>query len=211
VGLVPSQSSAPSALPPNGPAGGGLGGTFPNPYVIDGYATALGAQFETWPPAICTTAAAGSTGSIYGAGIFVPSGVTLTGVKVRVYQAAAGTNPTLVRLGIASTAFTMLAVSANLNTTAYQATGVFAAPFGSSYTTTTAGGIYAMLLQVGTWGTTQPNLLELSVTGSEAALVADGTNMWPVFTVSGAQTDLPLVGNTFTPIATTRSYYFALY
>jgi hypothetical protein len=205
---IATATTAGDALPYGQAAGGSLAGTYPNPYAQDPLATGIGVLYHNFNPAVSTFAQAPSTGLISACAIGIPSGVVLTGIKMRIQVAAAGTNPTLVRAGLADNTGKVLVVSNDLHTTAFQATGVFPFPFTAQFTTAYFGAYLAMVIVVGTWGTTQPTISQPA--GENAADAADGS-FCPVVTQWAGQTDLPAVGSSITFQGANRNYYFGVY
>lgn len=178
-------------------------------------AAGLGVQFEPFPIASATSASLPGTQNLSAAAIYATAGAIITGIKIRNGVAAAGTNPTTVRLGIADLNGKILAVSGNYgtggtnNATTVFALGANAIPLSAPLTLTYSGIYFPCFVVNGAWGTTQPTPIFSAGTGTPFG--ADGVNP-PVCFSWASQTDLPAVGSSLTMNGLTgRVYYLALY
>ena|SRR5215469_5075789 len=145
-----------------------------------------------------------ATQVVYGYAFGLAAGDVVTGIAFATQTAASGTNPTTIRAGLANSTGTMVAVSGNVNTTAFQALGI--ASLAVSYTVPTSGLYYGCYVVNGTWGTTQALLWRGETTGT-SIITALGSNPIPAFIWTG-QTDLPTVGN---PLTLTTTVNFGFY
>lgn len=170
---------------------------------------AAGVIAETLPVGACQGNAAPSTQIVFGGLLGLRAGDLCTGILVRGAVAAAGSVPTTARFGLADATGKILILSGNLNAVANWIVGPCPMPFTGPYTIPTDGGYIPCLVVNGTWGSTQPTLIEgTPPSGSGAAF---GANAPEQFQWAG-QTDLPTVGNSLTLTgATARAYYMAVY
>jgi hypothetical protein len=126
-----------------------------------------GAGYKGWnflPPVGSGTATAQSTGIVYLCALWLPTGTVVTNIVMVVVAAAAGTNPTGFFVGLAGPTGTMVAQSNNLNASGGPTTtGPVAMALNATYTTNTSdsstGLYYGVVLKNGTWGTTQPTMV----------------------------------------------------
>jgi hypothetical protein len=147
-----------------------------------------------------------STGVVFGRLLGLVGGTTVTGVVLQIGTAAAGTNPTTARFGIANSAGQILAISANLNaSTSWGTVGQAAFPFSAPISAPSTGGYYACWLVVGTWGTTQVGCYRGIFPGGGAA-ANSGAVRWFEWT---GQSDLPIVGNSLTLTNTSTPTFYA--
>lgn len=164
---------------------------------------AVAAGYKNWtgtPQSYGTTAAAAVSGQVYITALWLPFGVVITNIVFGVAIAAAGTNPTGFFVGLAGPTGTMLAQSNNLNAAGGPTTtGPIAMALSGTYTTasgdSSTGLFFLVLLQNGSWGTTQPTFLVGSPT-PVAASKAIGAN--PILSGAGVttgQTALQANGN----------------
>lgn len=144
------------------------------------------------------TALTSQTG--YFVGVSLLAGQTATGMSVIVTQAASGTAPTLIKLGLYnSTGGSLLASTANLKDDAgWTTTGEHRFPFSTAYTVTATGIYLPFLLEDGVFGTT---VLNVGRTSSGLLAQASTVNSIVLAGTGGAAlTDLPA---SFTPTAGT--------
>jgi hypothetical protein len=180
-------------------------------------ATGLGVLAEPFPASTLVSAAlAPATQQVAGVAVGLKRGDVVTGIMTRVAVAAAGTNPTTVRFGLADSTGKILVLSADRGTAgSNDATTVFAlGPNKIAFTaplTIPADDLYFPVFVVnGTWGTTQPTMGLLSV--STAAMMGAAAGSAPANFVWTGQTDLPAVNSSVTITSLgTRSYYLAPY
>jgi hypothetical protein len=197
-----------------------LGGSFPGSNVSIRaaiLAAGLGVLSEPFPAtALVTTPLAPTSQKVFGSPIGLRRGDVVAGIMLRVGTAAAGTNPTTVRFGLADSGGKIVAVSANRGSSGSDdaatvfAVGANKVAFSSAYTVPADGLYFAVMLVNGTWGTTQP-LVSLISAGANAAM-ANATSAAPANFEWASQTDLPAVNSSLTITGTsTRTYYLAAY
>lgn len=127
--------------------------------VPDPYALAMGWQSRNYDSALSASGSAPSTQVVYAVAIPLTEGQVVSNILFNVAAAGAGTTPTGIYVGLANTT-TLLAVSNNLNANSIwtAASSIAVAPLSASYTVPATGVYYAVILQNGTWGTTQMTL-----------------------------------------------------
>lgn len=171
--------------------------------------TARGVLSEPGHPLAFPALQACTTQTAYGVLLGLRAGDVVTGVEVRVGVAAVGTDPTLARFGLADSAGTMLAVSADRKAAANWAVGAQRHALSAPYTVTADGGYFACWVINGTWSNTQPTILRNA--NQAAAMTASGSGVIPSFKWVG-QTDLPAVASPLTITAALDiGFYVALY
>jgi hypothetical protein len=140
---------------------------------------------------------------IYGALVGLIAGDVVTNILMFCTVAAGGTNPTGVYSAICSNTTTRVAVSNNLNTTAFKTVSVYGAlPLSSPYTVPTTGAYYLCVLVNGTWGTTQPTLTKSGVANTPISIAGTGGLPWVV-----NQTGQATISATPTLVGTTVLYW----
>lgn len=142
--------------------------------VADPLATACG--FISWNmhPALAAVALTPTSQTVYAAALWLPAGKKVSNINLGVTVVAAGTAPTGMYVGMCSQS-QVVAQSANLaSNTGWTSSGVKAFPLAASYTPTVSGIYYAFFLQNGTFGTTQPQLMERSTDG----IASDTYKLW---------------------------------
>lgn len=175
-------------------------------------AAAAGVQFEPFPAQALSAVTAPSTQLQTSVLIGVLPGATLNGILFRTAAAAAGSLPTTARFAALDITGKVLVRSANVNALANWTLGPNGIPFSAPYQVpagTTA--LYATFVVNGTWGTTQPTILNAG-TQPASTMVAFGTAAPPSFVVA-AVADLPAVGASvvISGTAAVRGYYMAFY
>jgi len=105
----------------------------------------------------------------------VTFGTVVSGVACCISVAAAGTLPTGVFVAIYDLTGVQLAVSADVKALAnWNTTGLFSFAFGTPWTVTQDGCVYACILKNGVYGTTEPQIATVTpVVGSGAKLGAN--------------------------------------
>lgn len=168
---------------------------------------AEGILAESLNPNTSVAAQAYSTGNVYGQLVGLRAGDVVSGIAVAVAVPATGTAPTVVRVGIANSAGTMLAVSANVNATAFTAVGVQSVALTAPYTILASGAYFLVYIIVGAWGTQQPTFWRGNSV-SNTVLTALAGGVIPAFVWAG-QADLPAVNGALT-ISTTTNFCWYL-
>lgn len=155
--------------------------------------TARGFLSESAPIGVLNSNLAPATQIVYYALLGLRAGDVVTNLHCALQTAAAGADPTLVKMGLYSTAGTRLAQSANLASDAmWDSTGIKTVPLSpGAYTVTADGGYYAAFLIDGTFGGTNLQLVRQNSTGAAAGAL--GANAGSAFQQTG-QTDLPSPG-----------------
>lgn len=161
-------------------------------------AQSLGFQAWNYNPGIVGNTSALVAGTVYATGIYLAGGVVVTNIDFIISTAAAGTDPTGVYVGLVDPSGNVRAVSNNVGGLAGWKSanlGFVRAPLSAPFTVSPAetGLWYAMLLQVGSWGTTQP------VFKRGLDWVGGGINGALAYgTLGTLQTALPAVGSVVT-------------
>jgi hypothetical protein len=147
-----------------------------------------------------------TAGTINAAGIWLPGSITVTNIVYRLTTAGAGAAPTGMYVGLVDPHGDVIAVSNNLaSSSVWTGVGMREVPLSAPVTLSDSevGLYYAMLLQVGSFGTTQPvfargilwggsgvngalaygamgtGVSALPAVGSQATIVsAGGLNLW---------------------------------
>lgn len=130
-----------------------------NPAALpDSTAVALGMVNWAGAPEAFVSATAPTSGTIYARAIWLPAGVPVTSTRFFLSVAGAGTIPTGIFAGYCNTT-TVLAQSGNLNAdSAWTSTGYRDTALSAVWTPSVSGLYYQLLLQNGSWGTTQMSL-----------------------------------------------------
>lgn len=138
-------------------------------------AIARGLLAEPYPLAQVNGARTLPTQAYLGVLCPVSAGMTVSGVAVCISVAAAGTLPTGVFVALTDLTGVRLAVSADVSALAnWNTVGIFSFAFGTAYSPTTDGAVYAAILKNGVYGTTEPQICTMTaVTGSGKALGAN--------------------------------------
>jgi hypothetical protein len=150
-------------------------------------AVARGLLAEPYPLAQANAGRTLATQAVLGVLVPVSFGTTVSGVAVCRTVAAAGTLPTGVYVALYDLTGVQLAVSANVNTLSlWNATGLTSFAFGTAWTVTQDGAVYAAVLKNGTYGSTEPQIATMTaVTGTGSAL---GSNAAGAVTQTGQAT-----------------------
>lgn len=120
--------------------------------------TAAGILGENFSPASDASSFTLTGGTVYVSLVPARGGDVISKVGFHLVTAGGGTVPTNILAGLATSAGTMVAVTAELKddvqwTAAANTEVRFALT--ASYTVPSSGGLYVVLLKVGTWGTTE--------------------------------------------------------
>lgn len=156
--------------------------------------TARGLLTENFDLALVGGAVAVSTGVVYGHLVGLRAGDSVAKLVVGINVAAAGTDATLARFGIANSAGVMLAVSGDQKAAAGWTQGQPGFALSAPYVVPADGGYFLCLIVVGTWGSTQATLAR---TQPQNSYPKYGSNAPYQFQWAG-QSDLPIVGNSLT-------------
>jgi hypothetical protein len=167
----------------------------------DQLAVSLGYKGYSWNPLTSAVAASAlGSGLVELSGLWLPPGTLCTNVVFCAQAAAAGTAPTGFFVGLAGPTGTMVAQSGNLASAGGPlAVGPVPMALTATYTTNASdspsGFYYAVVLQNGAWGTTQPSFIAGAV-NPVAASAKLGSNPPPGGSgATGAQTALPANGS----------------
>jgi hypothetical protein len=144
----------------------------------------------------CSTQSALTAGTIYGMLVGLKEGDVVSKLVVCVGSgvAAAGTPPTMIKMGLVSSAGVVLALTANeASNPAWPTAGPLPLSLLTPYEVTDTGGYRVVILQVGSWSSSQAQLVKGSVVGvNQAAPVPGALRRWASH--GTGQTDLPAVG-----------------
>jgi hypothetical protein len=152
--------------------------------------------------------AAPSTGTIYGSLIGLKAGDSITGIILRIRTAAGGTAPTLARFGLADSTGQELVLSPDLGAAANWTLGAALFPFTAPYIVPASGGYFPNFIVVGTWGSTQPLLVNgTGGTPNPTAMLAQSGYAPLNFSWSG-RTDLPAIGSPLTITTVDNAYFY---
>jgi hypothetical protein len=160
--------------------------------------TTLGLVSENVRAAVLTTSAPLTSQQITCGLLPLANGDVITNVVVDISTAAAGTAPTLIRLGIADKTGKILAVTADVHADAqWTSTGFKQFPLTSPLTIGTSDSYFACILENGAFGTTALRLVETGAPGTNYGVIGSGTAPWMWM---NGQTDLPAVNSSMTLI-----------
>jgi hypothetical protein len=110
--------------------------------------------------------------------IGVRAGDVITNIVLNVQVAAVGTDPTLVKAGLYTTAGTRLAQTANLAAdTMFDTVGYKQMPLSSTYTVTTDGGLYVAFLKDGAWASTDVQLTTIANNAATTGAIGSGPSV----------------------------------
>lgn len=155
------------------------------------FASALGLAGETFDLSNAAGSTTLATQVIKGTGQYFYTGEVITTLYVCVAVAAAGSTPTLFKLGVWTAAATpaCVAVTADLSADASWTTvGIKGFALGSPYTVPSDGQLYLAELINGTFGTTQPQLNSGTATSGQSVPI--GANRRRNATLGTGQTDM---------------------
>lgn len=115
---------------------------------------------------------------IYAAGLWIPSGKTITNVHVDLATLAVGTTPTLIKGALLDKTGKVLNQSANIATDGmWTATaGLKTIPLGGTVSTTSSDLYYVAFLKNGAFGSTDLQLMRRALAGGQAT--GTGTALW---------------------------------
>lgn len=181
----------------------------------DPLATGLG--FVSWNTNIMQVAGGTSPtgGTIYATALYIPPGKVITGIVIPIIVPAAGTKPTGFFVGLCSPT-KMLAQSGDVSGAAgvpFATSSLNQIAFSSAYTSSindsSLGIYYVLILQVGTWGTTQP---QFGRAGSQPGGSERLTGKNPIqATLATGQTALPANNTTITLTDSPNQYLMGVY
>lgn len=151
---------------PTGPTGpAGPSGATGSPSRAQNAIVSRGLLTEAYPMAAALNALSALTAgqiTMALAGLSNGAGDVVTNIVVCIGTAAVGTAPTMMKLAIVKKDGTVLAATANVNSDAkWLSTGYKAFALSSPYTVPADDGYYLAVLQVGAFGTTQPQLIRV--------------------------------------------------
>lgn len=155
------------------------------------FLVALGLKGETFDLSNAAGSTTIATQVIKGTGRYFYTGEVITTLYVCVAVAAAGTAPTLLKLGVWSAAATpaCLAVTADLSAdSSWTSVGIKGFNLASVYTVTSDAQLYLAELINGTFGTTQPQLNSGAATSGQSVPI--GSNRRRNATLGTGQTDM---------------------
>lgn len=134
--------------------------------------------------------------TVFASSLGLRAGDVVTNIVSCVSTSAIGTSATNVRLGLATSSGTMLAVTGVVNAASSWPLGYVETPLSAPYTITADGLYYAVTVKNGTWGTTDAVLLRpVNLHASLAGAIGTKPIKYGGWT---GQTDLPAVGSALT-------------
>jgi hypothetical protein len=168
--------------------------------------TGLGFKSWAFDWGMTSGATAPTAGTIYLRAIPLRAGQKISKVDWITSQQGVGTAPTHIYTGYCDSTGKMLAQSADLGASSIWTAGalIVQAPLSAEWTVPADGIYYAVILQVGSWGTTQMTLAK-GVSGAAAG----GLGPLPYPTAGTAKTALPANGESLsTPLVTNGLNYW---
>jgi len=163
---------------------------------IDPMAASLGYLQWNMNPQTVTNSLAATAGVVYLTGIWLPPGKVISNIVLNCVVASSGSAPTSFFVGIAKPDGTMLKQSTDQKSLV-TGQGPIVIPLSATYTTNTSdsqGFYYIVVLQVGSWGTTQPTFARGSSNAPLAVGLSGGTRPFAAGATTG-QTALPANGS----------------
>lgn len=170
----------------------------------DGYTKNAGIISWNFNPMVTIAATAPTAGTIYAAAVSLLAGDIVNNIVVGVSVAGGGTVPTSLVVGLADSTGKIVAQSAEQKTnTTWTTIGLGPVPLSAAYTVPTTGNYFVVILQVGSWGTTQVSLDR----GINSVASFSGSFLYA--TGGTTQTVLPATGSSFVPSSSGVVGYFA--
>lgn len=144
-----------------------------------------------------------TSGRIYQVSLGLLKGDVVTNILVSVPVAAVGAAPTLIRLGLADSTTTMLAVTANVASSANWLTAnvIYAFALSAPYTVLADGLYQLVILQNGSFATTQPQVGARSQAQPLTSQISSGPRRFGHSSTNG-NTDLPAVASALPTMTT---------
>lgn len=164
-----------------------------------------GLAINSWnfPPNAVNTNSPLTSQTIYVVAVPYRAGQIVTNIAYSVSTAAAGTAPAGAFVGLADSSRTMQAQSGNLSG-GFLAAGIQNFALAAAYTIPASGIYYHVLLQNGSWGTTQPAFHR----GTSLAGVTSPGGVFLYGTAGTGQTALPANGSALGAFSSTGAFAF---
>lgn len=148
-----------------------------------------------------------TAGTTYVGLIPLRAGDVVTNIVLAPTIAAGGTAPTSFWVGLYAKSGLSLRISADVKASAAPSVALNALPLSAAYTVLTTDVYYVAVLQVGSWGSTQPSFARNNGNGAGAAL-SGGSIMWG--NTGTGQTGLTAVDATATVSAGSPGFWFGV-
>lgn len=172
-----------------------------------GLQNALGLVGWTFDPRSSGSQSSPTSQAVFASGIYLPQGQVVTGAIVFVTTAGAGAAPTHFYIGLATPAFVVKGLTADLAGDAgLTSTGMKQYAFSAPYTAAAGGMHYAFLYKSGVFGGTDIQLSSVSSATNEGQFP---NTAWFIFIQSGVANIA--LNDTFTPATNSRHYCVMLY
>lgn len=160
----------------------------------DAMNVAAGMLTENFPYEGISASTAPTPGTITKHLVGLNSGDTVAKINLAVVTPGAGTVPTLFKAGLANSTGSILAVTGNEKANVgLITTGILQLSLAVPYAVSVTGGYYLVLLQVGTWGTTNMTLGRMGTIAASGLSAPLSGGLRRVAIGGNAQTDLPAV------------------